>query len=280
MGGSSGKPKEPQEGVGSPRQSYGAQPLAQAAGGPAVMRTADINFRDFDGDADSQPIMFAVLDPLIRTESVDVNNDPRIMSDSVIAHRLNGFASVVVASMLLCSLAFSAILVLAPSDGARGFSLLKLIALIGMLLTVCMNLFCTVVVIQQMYLINRIATSGAMGFEMAKSLYLSKTYVMIRHVGISMFYRSIPLFVLTLAILVWEEVCPETGGRAPISAIIICSGMGIVMFTMLYVHYIQRTVFHEKLMKMQAFEKPIRQHMDFDLTGHLSRHGASLLRAD
>jgi len=275
MGGASGS-----QGSKEPHAASSVDPLVQKEQSYGVLpTTGPINFRDFDGDTNSEPVMFAVLDPLIRTESVDVNNDPRIMSDSVISHRLNGFASVVVASMLLCSLAFSAILTLVPAQhGEKGFSVLKLAALVGNVTTVCLNLFCTVVVIQQMYLINRIATSGAMGFEMAKSLYLSKTYVMIRHVGISCFYRSIPLFVMTLAVMVWEQVCPRND--APISAIIICTLLILVTCLMLYVHYLQRTVFHDKLKKMQAFEKPIRQHMDFDLTGHISRQGVSLLRAD
>jgi len=275
MGGASGS-----QGSKEPHAESSVVPLVQKEQSYGVLpTTGPINFRDFDGDTNSEPVMFAVLDPLIRTESVDVNNDPRIMSDSVISHRLNGFASVVVASMLLCSLAFSAILTLVPAQrGEKGFSILKLAALVGNVTTVCLNLFCTVVVIQQMYLINRIATSGAMGFEMAKSLYLSKTYVMIRHVGISCFYRSIPLFVMTLAVMVWEQVCPRND--APISAIIICTLLILVTCLMLYVHYLQRTVFHDKLKKMQAFEKPIRQHMDFDLTGHISRQGVTLLSAD
>lgn len=233
--------------------------------------------------------MLTILDPLVRTESVDVTNDPRIMSDSVIAHRLSGFSSVVVASMLLTTLAFSAVLVLVPSekedlhlcsekkDCTRKINLPKLLALIGMLLTVCLNLFCSVVIIQQMYLVNRIATSGAMGFEMAKSLYLSKTYVTVRHIGIACFDRSIPLFVGSTAMMVWEQIIADRTD-AWVYAIIVCGVMALAMFLMFYVHYWQRIVFFNKLKAMQAYESPMRHHMDHDCTNNgRAQRGEALL---
>merc|ERR1719272_277154 len=153
--------------------------------------------------------------------------------------------------MLLCSLAFSAILVLAPSKTADGFSWINLFALAGFVLTVLMNLFCTVVVIQQMYLVNRISTSGSMGFEMAKSLYLNDIYVVVRHMAISAFFRSIPLFVMSSVLLVYDEINPKN--QAPIIAGLICIPMVLVMTFMFYVHHKQRVIFHEKLYKMQVF---------------------------
>lgn len=227
-----------------------------------------VDFRDF-ADKSEEPVMLAVLDPLIR-----------IMSDSVIAHRLSGFSSVVVASMLLTTLAFSAVLVLVPSDKNdmthdHTLNIPKLIALIGMLLTVCLNLFCSVVIIQQMYLVNRIATSGAMGFEMAKSLYLSKTYVTVRHIGIACFDRSIPLFVGSTAMMVWEQISSDRTD-AMVYAIIVVGVMFVVTLLMFYVHHWQRRVFQNKLRAMQAYEHPMRHHMEVDCTGR-SQRGEALL---
>jgi len=262
-----GQARTPSRAPGDDSASYSNVPQTQ---GVASTHAAPIDFRDFGGDDTQSPFLFAILDPLIRTESVDVNNDPRIMSDSVIAHRLSGFSTVVVAAMLLCSLAFSAVLATAPGLHDK-FNWLKLVGQVGMLITVCLNLFCTVVVIQQMYLVNRIATSGSMGFEMSKSLYLSKTYVTIRHLGISCFYKSIPLFLGSTAVMVWDQVSPRN--NALICAMVLVVGLGFVMALTCYVHFLQRTVFHEKLQKMQQFETPMRNHVEFEISGHVARQG-------
>jgi len=227
----------------------------------------------FDGEESKREGLAGCINNLIRTDSVDVTNDPRIMSDSVIAHRISGFSNVVVAAMLLCTLAFSAVLVLTPGHG-RAFSYFNLFALCGMLATTCMNLFCTVVVIQQSYLVNRISTSGAMGFEMAKSLYLNRSYVTLRHLAISCFFKSIPGFVIATALMVWDDVCPE--GSITTTGILVSVIMTFASFTMFYVHRKQKVIFHEKLQRMQVYESPMRHHMEQELSGPHLRHGGLL----
>jgi hypothetical protein len=227
---------------------------------------------DFEGEESKDTMISRVVGCLVRSESVDVTNDPRIMSDNVISHRLGGFSNVVIASMLLCTLAFSAILVDTPRDEMEEVSrAVTFISLAGMLVTMCLNLFCTVVVIQQMYVVNRISTSGSMGFEMAKSLYLNRTYVTLRHFAITAFFKSIPIFVMSTAALVW--VTSEKNGGSTVSRAILCVPMRIVTALMFYVHKKQKVIFQEKLMKMQTYEQPMLHHMTYQLPGPHVRRG-------
>jgi len=270
-----------------PAPDYGNAAYKEVEQGPPasapVSRRLDSEISDsqmefeFDGASSKSEWFAGMVNVFFRTDSVDVNNDPRIMSDSVIAHRLSAFSNVVIAAMLLCTLAFSAVLVLAPSAAkqtTKRESWINLAALIGMLLTMCMNLFCTVVVIQQNYLVNRIGTSGAMGFEMSKSLYLNRTFVTLRHVAISCFYRSIPLFIVSTALFVWQQVSPQ--GDAVLSGCIITTLMVLLTLLLFYVHRKHKVIFHEKLNKMQVYESPMRKHMEKDLSGPHLRHGGSM----
>lgn len=219
---------------------------------------------DFDGKESQQEGAVYWINRLVRTESVDITNDPRIMSDNVISHRLAAFNNVVVAAMLLCTLAFAAVLVLAPTTKGR-FCWKNLIALVGNLVVLCLNLFCVVVVIQQKYLVNRIATSGSMGFEMSKSLYLNKSFVSLRHLAISGFFNSLPIFILASAFQVWHMVSPR--GHHLMSALVTCVPLLLVALLFWYVHHKQKVIFDEKLLKLQSYEEPMRLHMDHQVSG-------------
>jgi hypothetical protein len=213
----------------------------------------------FDGDHAKDHSVADIIGTFLRTESVHVENDPRVMSDSVIYHRLNNFTSVVIASMLLTTLAFQPLTVLKPEkfDMSGVITTLALLMYLGCMIA---NLFCTVVIIQQAYLINRLATSGSLGFEMAKSLYLTKNFTALRHVAIWFFFMSIPMFIMATALMVWEVLVRKQG------AVVIGGAITIVMIILALVihrvHAKQRAIFHEKLTQMSFYEQPMRQHME------------------
>merc|ERR1712151_514699 len=108
-----------------------------------------------------------------------------------------------------------------------------------------LNLFCTVVVIQQTYLTNRLATGSSLGFEMAKSMYLNNTFVALRHLATSCFYRSIPVFLASTALMLHGHIWCAT--QNIFTGLIICGPMLLMTVAMFLVHSKQKRIFVEKL---------------------------------
>merc|ERR1712232_1438072 len=95
----------------------------------------------------------------------------------------------------------------------------------GFIVVLTMNLFCVVVLSQQMYILGRIMTSGALGFEMAKSLFMNSTVTRLRHVAVKSFEYSVPLFLVSSSAMVYQEINPS-GDKRP-EAILVCTFMAV-----------------------------------------------------
>lgn len=216
------------------------------------------------------------MSPLLRSDSLTVINDPRIAQDNVINRRLTYFSTICVAAALMSTLAFTAIAIVKPTTGASetdragSFSYCNLLALAGLCVTMCLNLFTVVVLTHQMYIVGRMLTAGPLGFEMGKSLYLNKTITILRHLAVQAFFRSIPVFLLSVASMVYQMVCPYgewhqrvMGGI--LAFVLVTSGI----FTW-HVYGKQRAIFREKTESLSEYEKPMHTHMG-ELPGPLTQ---------
>jgi hypothetical protein len=230
---------------------------------------------DFNGQHSRSTFVDGMVKKLLRVDSVDITNDPRMIGKSVIGSRLDGFANIVFAAMLLCTLAWSAAITLRPYKDGK-FYPFTWVGLAGEMMTMGMNLFAVAILIHQAYLVRRILTGSYMGFEMGKALYMHHDYVALRHLAVRSFFWSVPVFVFSTMCVVWDVIQPNLTriqrGCRVIPLTIICVPLAIMTFVMFHVHAKQSRVFREKMNKVQKYQAPLRYHTEEELTTHLSIH--------
>jgi len=221
---------------------------------------ADSGF-EFDGPESGAPHW---LGNLVRTDSLEVTNDPRISMDNVISKRLQAFEKVAVASILLASVSISTIL--AMEEPGEGF--IEYAGLFMMNLVFVLNLFCVLIVTTQYYQIFRLMTSGPTGFEMSKSYYLNQNIMTLRHLSTSSFFYSIPIFILSIACMLWTKL---RKGHTYLMAIPIVS-MEVAAALFLFIAIKKHgDIFREKYAFLKKHERPLAVHTQ---SVHLSAHTA------
>jgi len=134
---------------------------------------------------------------LVKSESMDITNDPRFFTDNVIDKRLAAFAGLSVVSGLMGQNAIDQSFGMRKNmdfttvDGVfqfLGFVLLSLV-LYG-------NMLATYVGVAQPYHTYRLMTAGPTGFETAASYYLHKDIVAWRHLSVKLMLLSMPVFIV------------------------------------------------------------------------------------
>jgi len=132
-----------------------------------------------------------------RAESMDISNDPRFFTDSVIDKRLVALGSLVVVSTLLlenaADIGFEMRKRMSLHSVESTFQLGAFVILMGVLLA---NVLSVYVGVAQPYHTLRLATSGPAGFEASASYYLNKDIIVFRHVAVKSMLLSVPWFVL------------------------------------------------------------------------------------
>uniref|UniRef100_A0A7S1B1J1 Uncharacterized protein n=1 Tax=Noctiluca scintillans TaxID=2966 RepID=A0A7S1B1J1_NOCSC len=196
-----------------------------------------------------------------RGDTVDLKNDPRLCGENVISKLFSTISIVVISSTLLASLAFSAVPSLEDYDSeseALGWELLNVSVIYSMTFVVLLNLFCVIVLAQQMYLLTRVMTYGVGGNgpDMALILYKDPTFATLRHAGTSAFFVSIPLFVVAALLMVYEQVA-NYGAHAIVAAFV---ALLIVVFfgALLLVCQWQERIFYHRCAVMTDMHKPLR----------------------
>merc|ERR1712187_174778 len=76
-------------------------------------------------------------------------------------------------------------------------SILQLISFFGMSVVLCLSLYSTLVSVNQAYFGNRLMTAGPNGFELAKSFYMDRTMVRLRHKAVTFLARALILLLLS-----------------------------------------------------------------------------------
>lgn len=155
-------------------------------------------------------------DYLPRAESMEISNDPRFFTDSVIDKRLLAFGSLVVASTLLlenaADIGFEMQKRMSLDSVESTFQLLGFLILMGVLLV---NVVSVYVGVAQPYHSLRLATSGPAGFEASASYYLHKDIIVYRHIAVKFMLLSIPWFVLANGFRMVPKFVWEAQDAAP-----------------------------------------------------------------
>mmetsp|Transcript_60031 Transcript_60031/g.130198 ORF Transcript_60031/g.130198 Transcript_60031/m.130198 type:complete len:239 (+) Transcript_60031:43-759(+) len=198
-----------------------------------------------------------------RSDSVEVTNDPRIFLDNVLSRRLGAFETVVVASVLVASVSCSTLIVMEEKKE----SWTEYVGLVGMTVVFVMNLFCVLVITQQYYQIFRLMTAGPTGFEISKSYYLNKNVATLRHMSTNAFFKSIPIFVGSIGIMVFQKL--RTRWLVSIPVLVVILTVAVLL------HIVNRkhaSIFYEKYILTKRHEAPLMGHlrnmkMDINRTG-------------
>ncbi|CAK0845329.1 unnamed protein product, partial [Prorocentrum cordatum] len=136
-------------------------------------------------------------DHLSREVSMEISNDPRFFTDSVIDKRLVAFGSLVVVSTLMLEnsvdMGFGMRKKMSLETVESTFQLIAFLILMGIALA---NVVSTYVGVAQPYHSLRLATSGPAGFEASAGYYLNRDITVYRHLAVKCALLSVPWFVL------------------------------------------------------------------------------------
>eukprot|EP00929_Paragymnodinium_shiwhaense_P111955 TRINITY_DN80208_c0_g1_i1.p1 TRINITY_DN80208_c0_g1~~TRINITY_DN80208_c0_g1_i1.p1 ORF type:complete len:260 (+),score=51.06 TRINITY_DN80208_c0_g1_i1:115-894(+) len=137
----------------------------------------------------------------LRSESMDLNNDPRFFAANVIDKRLAAFGSLSIVSGLMLGTSMDQCFSLNKDfDLTPKWPYMGYFQLIGFCMQMCVTFMCLIalyVTAHQLFYTYRLMTSGPTGFECASVFYLSKSIVMWRHFSIKCLFHGLWLFMLS-----------------------------------------------------------------------------------
>merc|ERR1719329_401230 len=180
--------------------------MRRGANGEPQQYTAMSHLTDeeqFHGDHGEHSHLSSLIEKMgfVRSESMDVSNDPRFFQDNVINYRITAFAGLSVVSGLMLQNAYDRAFDMKKHMGlfnrSGRFDLDYFCQLVGFLLLVfviLVNMLSTYIGVVQPYHTIRLMTAGQMGFEMSASYYLNKNICFWRHFSIKMMLLSLPAF--------------------------------------------------------------------------------------
>jgi len=208
----------------------------------------------FRGEA-SDNAAFGCIHNLIRQDTVEVVNDPRIYADNVVFSRLGAYSTIVTAAIFIASVTCNTLITMQSKHETWE----EFVGLTGMIIVFIMNLFSVLVITQQYYQIVRLSTGGASGFDIATSYYLNKNIRTLRHLASGAFFYSIPIFQFCIGVMVYVKVTPARAS-IPLAGMLAC-------FSLLFFYFSgkQKNIFLEKVNRIQHFQAPIHHHLAYEV---------------
>lgn len=135
---------------------------------------------------------------LVKSESMDITNDPRFFTGNVIDKRLAAFAGLSVVSGLMVQNAMDTAFGMKKNMNFTTYD--GLFQFVGFTM-VCVVLFCNMLAVYvgvaQPYHTYRLMTAGPTGFESAAAYYLHKDVVAWRHLSVKLMLLSLPVFLMS-----------------------------------------------------------------------------------
>jgi len=138
-----------------------------------------------------------MMSGLVPSESMDMVNDPRMMTDNVLNKRLVALSSLALVSTVMTAIT-GGLIVAQKKDielaTIQGFC--QFISLLLLNAILFSNLLATYIGIAQHYFAYRLMTAGPMGYEMASRFYLNPNITFWRHASIRLMLMSLPTFLM------------------------------------------------------------------------------------
>jgi hypothetical protein len=199
-----------------------------------------------------------LLKSLMRCESMEVLNDPRVFADNVLMKRLDAFHVIGICAILMSTLSAGQMVAMETTDfdGIRGG--IRYIAFWAMTIGFAANLMSGLIITVQLFHMTRLITAGSTGYELAKSYYLNKNILMLRHMAAKLFFFTTPVFLMSTALTIYVKL----GGRfnlklsAPVSAVMLLSGMFFAF--VLHKHV---SIFNERYKFAKVHDLPLMHHL-------------------
>jgi hypothetical protein len=216
---------------------------------------------------------------LIRTDSMDITNDPRFFNDNVLNYRLAAFSGLSVVSGLMVQNAIDQLFGMSkdmPIFDSKSMLLsidgcLQLIAFLMLMWILFANFLAVYVGVAQPYHVLRLMTAGPTGFDAAVSYYLNRNIVSWRHLAIKGMLQSIPLYILQMGIRLVVKFDRETSAsetlpdntpeHSVIQGIIFCILMQFLAGLLIFIHYKHFDIFRERYEVMTEMIKPMQGFM-------------------
>lgn len=193
--------------------------------------------------------------PCIRSrfDSLELDNDPRNVSESVLSRHLVLLDPIIVAATLISTLSWAAAAVIKPLDASDKWSWLNVMALVAMTIVTLLDLFCVVCLTQQMYYLGRLVSGGPFGLDIAMSLFGDKNFASLRHIAVSSFFVSVPMFMLGTTPMVYQQICPLGEKRYLAIPTVFC--MVAMTLVLLLIVKLQHKIFEEVAWKMKVMKQ-------------------------
>jgi len=206
----------------------------------------------------------------VRSDSMDVVNDPRFFQDNVINYRLAAFGGLSVVSGLLVQNCMDQLFDMDKNmqiftENHRIFhphGIIQLAAFMILILILGMNMLATYVGVAQPYHTIRLMTAGPTGFDTAASYYLNRNIVTFRHLAIRCMLTSLPLYIFQMGIRLVvkfdrttrESSAPpaETPWDSRVQGIIFCVMMVIMAAGLWFIHLKHFAIFRDRYAQLHS----------------------------
>jgi len=158
---------------------------------------------------------------VVRSDSMDVVNDPRFFQDNVINYRLAAFSGLSVVSGLLVQNCMNQLFMMNKNMQIftknhsifHPMGILQLVSFLMLIVILGLNMLATYVGVAQPYHTIRLMTAGPTGFDSAASYYLNRNIVAFRHAAIRGLLTSLPLYILQMGIRLMVKFDRDTSKR-------------------------------------------------------------------
>lgn len=156
----------------------------------------------------------------MRSDSMDLQNDPRFFQPNVIDKRLSALSSLVVVCTLVLGTAMTMLFGLKKDmhfDGSAWCYFVGFAHIGGFYGQVIVSLCCMLAVYticQQLYHIYRLMTSGPTGIEIAGMYYLTDSVVLWRHCAVQFLLNGLVGFVIASGLILFVKLVKD-GGSLP-----------------------------------------------------------------
>lgn len=217
---------------------------------------------------------------LVRADSMDVINDPRLFSKNVLNFRLEAFTLLHIVAGLLAKNAMKQLLrtdkrmLIFDTDKFEWSTngVLQLVCFILLCIIFFQNILAMYVGIAQPYHTYRLMTAGPTGFDAATSYYLNRNITAWRHYAIKGLLKCLPLYILQMGLRLFvkferetehDHVKPEnTPAISIIQGIVVCGVMQALAITLLWAHYKHFSIFAERYELMTEHVRPLQGAMN------------------
>lgn len=228
----------------------------------------------------SQPDGFtSSMGGIVRSESMDMTNDPRLFGSNVLMKRLLAFSALALVSSIMVKTTQAQLLKLKKDiDLTTGDGLFQFTSFVMMNFTLFTNMLAMYVGVAQHYFTYRLMTAGPTGYEMASAYYLNPNIAFWRHAAIKGMLSSLPLFLISTSLkllVMFDQDMPNPPEKHPnpdswalarlgslsVLGLVVCLLWISMAVGLCFVDSRHRTIFREKYDVAKELERPLLTHV-------------------